>query len=93
MAAATMFQIPVYYISKTNKGVYKWHVIHPLETTHSLRYPPIIPEEPYASMKTPSRMEIAQENCHYDAIVSLQSSALPPTPPQLSQDISYIDLS
>ena len=94
MAVATMFQIPVYYVSKNCNGPYKWQVIHPLEKPHNLRYPLIMSEEPYKSMKTPSHMEfLYHENCHYDSIVASATNAVPPTPPQLSQETTYIDLS
>ena len=84
MAASTMFQIPIYYATKNNDGGYKWQVIYPLEKSHSLRYPPIISEEPYTSMKTPSHMELLyHENCHYDCIVSSATHAIHLVPPHL----------
>ena len=94
MAASTMFQIPIYYATKNNDGGYKWQVIYPLEKSHSLRYPPIISEEPYTSMKTPSHMELLyHENYHYDCIVSSATHAIHLVPPHLPKDTSYVDLS
>ena len=94
MAASTMFQIPIYYATKNNKDGYKWQVIHPMEKSHSLRYPFITSEEPYTSMKTPSHMELLyHENCHYDCIVSFATHTLHLLPPHIPKDTSYVDLS
>lgn len=86
-AAASVFQIPVYYCKEEN-GLYRWNVVKPL--TDKQQRPivkcPILPEldEDITLMK-PTHFELLYfPNSHYDAIVSATTGGVCATPPLLS---------
>ena len=64
VAAATIFQIPIYFISPSTTG-HKWNAMHPL--TNSLIHYPCYPDIDGVSLLKPSHFELLYyENLHYD---------------------------
>ena len=92
VAAATLFQVPIYFISPSTKTGHKWNVIHPL--TNSLIYYPCYPDIDEATPLKPSRFELLYyENLHYDAVVAVDSGRVSTDNPILTGSASeLIDL-
>ena len=70
VAAATVFMIPVYFVTQSREGRFKWNVVHPLNRPQ-LRYPhfPDVPES--IMLLKPSHFELLYyTNLHYDAVVA-----------------------
>ena len=88
LAAATVFGVPVYFVSHTAKE-FKWNVIYPLKDPR-IRYPDF-PDMQETTLLKPSHFELLYyENLHYDAIVaadtgrvSLHKPVLTETPNQI----------
>ena len=68
IAAATVFAVPVYFMSQTGEEI-KWNVIHPLN--NPLLHYPDFPDMHQTVLLKPSHFELMYyENLHYDAIVA-----------------------
>ena len=91
VAAATIFQVPIYFISPSTIG-HKWNVIHPL--TNPLINYPCFPDIDGATLLKPSHFELLYyENSHYDAVVALDSGRVSTGNPILTGSTSeLIDL-
>ena len=71
VAAATIFEIPIYFISTSTTG-HKWNVIHPLNNS-LLRYP-CFPDIDGVALLKPSHFALLYYgNFHYDAVVAADS--------------------
>ena len=69
VAAATVFMIPVYFVTQSREG-FKWNVVRPLNRPQ-LHYPhfPDVPES--IMLQKPSHFELLYyTNLHYDAVVA-----------------------
>ena len=86
MAAATLFQVPVYCCYTSLCGSkYHWEAINPIATTGNLRKLEIIKEDPAFYMETPHHFELLYwESTHFDCIVSLHDNSLITSFPELS---------
>ena len=91
VAAATIFQIPIYFISPSTTG-HKWNAMHPL--TNSLIHYPCFPDIDGVSLLKPSHFELLYyENSHYDAVVAVDSGRVSTDNPILTGSTSeLIDL-
>ena len=91
VAAATVFEIPIYFISSSTTG-HKWNVIHP-QTNSLMRYPSF-PDIDGATLLNPSHFELLYyENFHYDAVVAADNGRVSTSNPILTGSTSeLIDL-
>ena len=81
VAAASMFQVPVYYLSRTAMA---WKPF----SQSTLKLPALPQPDSNLTRLQPTHFELLyHENCHYDAIVS---GTVPASPPPLSS--SHTDL-
>ena len=82
VAAATTFQVPIYFVSPSEKD-HKWNVIHPL--TNSLIHYPCPPDIDVVTLLKPSHFELLyHENLHYDAVVAVHSGRVSTDKPILT---------
>jgi hypothetical protein len=92
LAVATYFQVPVYFCvdppRQSTGGAYCWECFSPLVCAN-LRYPIIT--EPFLddAHKVPRFELVYYTNCHYNAIVSVQTGLLHATPPRVSGKVSF----
>ena len=88
VAAATIFKIPIYFISTSTTG-HKWNVIHPLNNS-LLHYPCFLDIDGVALLK-PSHFELLYyENFHYDAVVAADSGRVSTGNPILTGSTSKL---
>lgn len=67
-AAATYFQLPVYYCQKFPNGQCNWQVVNPLNSSENFRYPNI---DDTTAIKSLKHVELVYHaGSHYDSIVS-----------------------
>lgn len=77
-AAATLFQIPIYYCTTNTERCFCWNVTHPIQN-NSIQFPKM---NPICKVK---HIELLYtENFHYDAIISSTTGQVPMDLPQLS---------
>ena len=90
-AAASVFQVPVYYCKQENNK-YRWHVVKPLTDKHQqpiVKCPELPTLDDNITLLKPTHFELLYyENSHYDAIVSATTSTAHPTLPTLSKSNS-----
>ena len=93
VAAASVFQVPVYYCSK-NKDSYKWNVVKPFFSYQcTLKLPALPQPDDSITRLRPTLFELFYDNRHYDAIVSATTGKVCTSPPTLSHSHSdQIDL-
>lgn len=88
VATATIFRVPVNFFAINSQSVNnsRWNVIHPLsESKWELRYPVLPDLDESIPLQRPDHFELLYyENCHYDAIVSIESGKVCLSPPTLS---------
>ena len=95
VAAASVFQVPVYYFSRTTMA---WNIVNPFGTNSvsqtTLRLPVLPPPDSCLTRLKPTHFELLYyENCHYDAIVSATTGRVSASPPPLtSSHTDFIDL-
>ena len=82
VAAASVFQVPVYYFSRTTMA---WNIVNPFGTNSvsqtTLRLPVLPPPDSCLTRLKPTHFELLYyENCHYDAIVSATTGRVPASP-------------
>ena len=92
VAAASVFQVPVYYCTKDKDSGYKWNVVKPFFSNQCSLKLPVFPQpDDSITPLRPSHFELFYyDNCHYDAIVSITTGKVSTTPPTLST--SHSDL-
>ena len=91
-AAATYFQMPVYYIALEQDAAirYKWSVVKPLCSRNSLCFPD--EDETVVLRKPITHFElIYYSHVHFDCVVSLHSNALPNSVPDIATQHIYAD--
>ena len=96
-AAATLFQLPIYFCTTSTRGSYSWNIFQPISPDH-ISFP-IFPEEELQEL--PEREKITHiemyhlRNLHYDVIASVDTGKICETPPHLTgrDDPETIDLS
>ena len=89
VAAASVFQVPLYYCEKKN-SVYKWNVVKALtdKNQRELVKCPVLPElDDSITLTRPTHFELLYSNSHYDAIASTTTGTVPTTPPILSSTL------
>ena len=96
MAAATYFQVPVYFCYQNTRGIYKWDVVKPLCPPGTLRLPDLtgmftdIPPKPDDLPPLTHFELVYHSNTHYDCVVS-HSGYLCEDLPALNPQEIYLD--
>ena len=96
MAAATYFQVPVYFCYKNTMGIYKWDVVKPLCPLEKLRLPDLtgmfadIPPKPDDLPPLTHFELLYHSNVHYDCVVSHSGYLCDDLPTLNAQEI-YLD--
>ncbi len=90
-AAASIFQVPVYYCKEEN-NLYKWNVVNPLTDKQQkpiVKCPKLPVLDENITLLKPTHFELFHfQNSHYDAIVSATTGTVCATPPPLSTSSS-----
>jgi hypothetical protein len=88
VAAATVFEVPLYYCTRDHSDVYKWNVVKPFVTDREcpLKLPVFPQPNDSTTLLRPTHFELFYyDNCHYDAIVSTTTG-------EVTLSISHSDL-
>ena len=84
IAAATLFQLPIYFCTHSATNTFSWNVAKPL-AHENISFPVIINEEFQQIDRTINHIEVYyHDNCHYDTIVTIDSDITPDTVPELT---------
>ena len=92
LAAASYFQIPVYYccVDKKSKQ-WVWNCIEPIARPDQLRYPIVVDSYP-AREVSPTHIELVYwRDTHYDSIVSRGSGNASTESPHITVIHDYVD--
>ena len=90
VAAATVFEVPLYCCTQDQSNVYMWHVVKPFFTDREcpLKHPAFPQPSDSTTLLRPAHFELFYyDNCHYDVIVSTTTGKVSTTPPALSTDL------
>ena len=94
-AAASAFNVPVYYY-KVENDQHEWNVMKPLtdkQQRPTVKCPPLPLMDEDITLLKPTHFELLYfHNSHYDAIVSVSTGQVCATPPPLCTSSSYIIL-
>ena len=92
VAAASVFQVPLYYCTQDKNNVDKWNVVKPFFNGECpLKLPAFPQPNDSITLLMPTHFELFYyDDCHYDAIVSTTTGKVSTTPPALST--SHSDL-
>ena len=85
IAAATLFQLPIYFCTHSATNTFSWNVVKPL-AHENISFPVIINEEFQQIDRTINHIEVYyHDNSHYDTIiVTVDSDITPDTVPELT---------
>ena len=94
-AAASVFNVPIYYCKEENDQ-HEWNVVKPLtdkQQRPTVKCPPLPLMDENVTLRKPTHFELLYfHNSHYDAIVSVSTGKVCVTPPLLCNSSSYIIL-
>ena len=92
LAAATYFQIPVYYCCVDNKTKqWLWNCIQPIASPIELSYPIVVNSYPERNV-APTHFEIVYwRDTHYDSVVSKETGNASTVPPAIPTTHQYTD--
>ena len=93
MAAASAFEIPVYfYAKKPGSEYFVWNTVQPFTNTKKVLKLPVFPEiSKLISLQMPTHFELLYYNSlHYDAIVSEDMGKVSVDVPELSDNHSEL---
>lgn len=93
VAAASAFEIPVYfYAKKPGSEYFVWNVVQPFSSTKKALKLPVFPEiSEHISLQMPTHFELLYyDSLHYDAIVSEDTGKVCVDVPQLSDNHSEL---
>ena len=93
LAAATYFQVPVYYLRSPSRN-FKWEVFHPLGPVARFKYQ-LCPEVDTSSedVVIPDHFELLlKAGNHYDSVISLSGSLCTSRPEIVQMNIDCSDI-